>query len=227
MAETDLYPPIKAYLTQQGYLVKGEINGCDVVAVRGDEPPVIVELKERFSLALVYQGIDRQRVSDTVYLAVRAKAGRAAMRDALGLCRRLGLGLVTVRTGEREQVTVLADPGPFQPRIVKRRRARLLREFERRVGDPEAGGSAARRPVMTAYRQDALRCAIVLSTAGPTKGASVATTTGVAGATTLMRRDVYRWFERVSPGVYALTPAGAAALEAHSDQLDALAPLEG
>ena len=28
-----------------GYVVKGEIEDCDVVAVRGDEPPVVVELK--------------------------------------------------------------------------------------------------------------------------------------------------------------------------------------
>ena len=53
--ETDLYPPVKAYLEGQGYAVKGEVQGCDVVALRGAEPPVIVELKQRFSLDLVLQ----------------------------------------------------------------------------------------------------------------------------------------------------------------------------
>ena len=47
MPEADLYPPIKAFLEAQGYAVKGEIGPCDIVAVRGDEPPVVVELKER------------------------------------------------------------------------------------------------------------------------------------------------------------------------------------
>ncbi|QLP97368.1 MAG: hypothetical protein HZY79_08135 [Rhodoblastus sp.] len=34
----------------------------------------------------------------------------------------------------------------------------MLREFHRRVGDPDQGGAAPRGPTMTAYRQDALRC---------------------------------------------------------------------
>ena len=50
MRETDLYPPVKAFLEAQGYTVKGEVEGCDVVALRGDEPPVVVELKTAFSL---------------------------------------------------------------------------------------------------------------------------------------------------------------------------------
>lgn len=48
--ETDLYPPVKAFLEAQGYVVKAEVARCDVVAVRGDEPPVVVELKTRFNL---------------------------------------------------------------------------------------------------------------------------------------------------------------------------------
>ena len=46
MPEADLYGPIKRFLEAQGYEVKGEIGPCDVMAVRGDEGPVVVELKE-------------------------------------------------------------------------------------------------------------------------------------------------------------------------------------
>ena len=93
MREQDLYPPIKAFLEAQGYEVKAEVDGCDVVAMRGAEPPVLVEMKTAFSLALVFQGIARQGLSDHVYLAVPPLSGRKARRgDALTLCRRLGLG---------------------------------------------------------------------------------------------------------------------------------------
>jgi len=34
MLETDLYPPVKAFLEGQGYDVKGEVQDCDVVAIR-------------------------------------------------------------------------------------------------------------------------------------------------------------------------------------------------
>ena len=48
--------PIKLFLEAQGYVVKGEIEACDVMAVKGDAGPVIVELKERLSLALILSG---------------------------------------------------------------------------------------------------------------------------------------------------------------------------
>ena len=98
--ETDLYQPIKRMLEGQGYLVKGEIGAADVVAVRGDEVPVIVELKTGFALSLFHQGIARQAITDAVYLAVPRGPGRQflkALTDNKALCRRLGLGLITVR----------------------------------------------------------------------------------------------------------------------------------
>ena len=57
--ESDLYAPVKALLEGQGYSVKGEVLGCDVVAVRGKELPVIVELKQTFGIGLVLQGVKK------------------------------------------------------------------------------------------------------------------------------------------------------------------------
>ena len=220
MRETDLYPPIKAFLEAQGYAVKGEVEGCDVVAIRGEEPPVIVELKTGFTLALVVQGIARQSVSDTVYLAVPPFPRRAGRRnDALALCRRLGLGLLTVRLRPSPFVEALLDPAEYRPRRRRRGLGRLLREFQRRVGDPNRGGSG-RRKLMTAYRQDALRCAAYLEVNGPTKAAVVAGAAGVARARVMMYTDHYGWFERPAGtplGVYGLTPKGHAALEEYAD----------
>ncbi len=213
MRETELYPPIKAFLEGQGYVVKGEVGPADVVAVRGDEPPVIVELKTGFALTLFHQGIARQRVTDAVYLAVPRGSGRrfqAALKENLGLARRLGLGLITVRLSDG-LVEVHADPGPFQPRKSPRRAAQLLREFARRQGDPARGG-ATRSGLVTAYRQDATTLAAHLAEAGPSKGAVVARATGVARATAMMRDNHYGWFEKVATGVYGLYEAGRAAV---------------
>ena len=90
MREQTLYPPVKAFLEAQGYEVKGEVNDCDVVAIRGEEPPIIVELKTGFSLPLVFQGIVRQGLSDNVYLAVPPFSGRTTRRKSGGgdECRR-------------------------------------------------------------------------------------------------------------------------------------------
>lgn len=213
IAETDLYPPVKAFLEGQGYEVKAEVGAADVVAVRGAEDPVIVELKAAMSLALVHQGIARLKITDHVYLAVPHRTGQAAHRarkDAVALCRRLGLGFLTVRLRDGH-VEAHCDPGPYAPRKSKPLKARLLREFARRAGDPNTGG-ATRSRLVTAYRQDALACAAHIRDHGPGKGASVAAATGVAAATRLMRENHYGWFARVDTGTYALTDAGRAAL---------------
>src|SRR5690242_14175324 len=123
--ESDLYAPVKALLEGQGYSVKGEVTGCDVVGVRGEEPPVIVELKRVFGMALVLQGVNRLVMSDSVYLAVGAFPKN--IRSVRKLCRRLGLGLMVV---VKQRVDILLDPAPppVKPRKDKRRLGRLLGE---------------------------------------------------------------------------------------------------
>lgn len=212
MRETELYAPIKAYLEGQGYEVKAEVGPADVVACREGDPPVIVELKTGFSLALIYQAIARQKITDAVYIAAPRGKGRpflGALKNMTTLCRRLGLGLMTVRTRDG-LVEVHLDPGPYNPRQTKLKRERLLREFAKRSGDPNVGGT--RGGIVTAYRQDAERCAAHLAEAGPTKGAEVAKATGVPRATRMMADNHYGWFARVEIGIYDLTDAGRAAL---------------
>ncbi|WP_297618666.1 DUF2161 domain-containing phosphodiesterase [uncultured Roseicyclus sp.] len=214
MQETDLYPPIKAFLETAGYSVKAEIGAADVVALRDGHEPVIVELKTGFSLALFHQGVARLAISDQVYLAVPAGQGRRfrkALADNTQLARRLGLGVMTVRLSTG-LVEVLCDPGPFAPRKSAAKRRALMAEFARRRGDPNLGGVQGQR--VTAYRQDALLCARHLAAAGACRGAWVKSATGVVRATTLMRDNHYGWFARLGGGVYDLTDAGRVAVAA-------------
>ena len=221
MRESDLYPQLKAYLESQGYQVKAEIGDCDVMARRDNEAPVVVELKLTFSLGLVMQGVARQALFDHVYLAVPVSKDRGWVlryRDIIGLCRRLGLGLLAVNPGHAVEAHL--DPGPYLPRKNTKRAGRLLREFERRVGDPNLGG-ITRMTKMTVYRQDALRCLMALQ-AAPLKASLVARAAGVGRAAGLMRDDHYGWFERVARGVYGLTPKGHAAIDENASEIAAL-----
>jgi hypothetical protein len=211
--ETDLYAPVKAFLEDQGYVVKSEVGAADVVAVRGAEPPVVVELKLGFSLALFHQCVARLKVSDDVYMAVAHSPGkrfRKALKDNVVMARRLGLGLITVRLKDK-LVEVHCDPGPYAPRKSPKKQKQLLREFARRQGDPNDGGQT-RAGLVTAYRQDALKLAVYLFEVGACRGADVKRETGVERATTMMRDNHYGWFEKVEKGVYGLTPAGAEAV---------------
>jgi hypothetical protein len=223
VAETDLYPAVKAFLERQGYDVKGEVSGCDVVATRGEEPPLIVELKLAFTLGLVLQGVDRLSLTDRVYLAVarpsRRRHGRSSVdrRDVRNLCRRLGLGLMTVGPGRTAAaVHVVLDPLPYQPRRHTKRVTLLLGEHARRAGDPNRGGMT-RMPIMTAYRQEALRCALLIQRGGAATLATLRTTGLVPNAPRILRRDVYGWFQRVGPATYGLSDRAVADLGRFAD----------
>lgn len=216
IAETDLYPPVKSYLQALGFETKAEIGAADVVACREGKDPVIVELKLGFCLALLHQAVARQAVSDSVYVAVprwRGRAGWKTFKANVGLCKRLGIGVMSVDLAAGD-VKVHAEPMAFTPRKSARRKATLLSEFERRKGDPNQGGTKGK--IVTAYRQEALRCAKYLAKKGPSKGSDVAKGAKVDQATRMMRSNHFGWFEWVSRGVYGLTALGRDAASARN-----------
>jgi hypothetical protein len=227
-SETELYEPVKQALERLGYEVKAEVNHCDVVAVRGEEPPVIVELKRSFNLPLLVQGIARQKLSDLVYVACELPAtGRAphglAWSDLERLCRMLGLGLITVRFYKRKKpgVDFLCHPEPYTPRPNKRGAQRLAREFRERSGDYNVGGSSQRK-LVTAYREKSLRLAHLLREHGPLSTRRLRELSGNAKAAAMLQDNYYRWFRRVSRGVYALAPEGETALVTYSHVVNEL-----
>jgi len=210
--ETALYLPVKRFLEKLGFSVKGEVGGCDLVALSGSDTPIVVigELKLSFNLELVLQAVDRAGAADEVWLAARMSLnGRGRESDARyrNLCRRLGFGMLGVTA--RGDVEVLVKPPTAAPRRDPRKRSRLVAEHQRRIGDPALGGST-RAPIMTAYRQQALACASALS-AGPQKVRDLRKDIPDAGK--ILLHNVYGWFDRAERGIYELTDAGRAALK--------------
>lgn len=222
MKESELYTPVKRFLEARGFDVKAEVRGCDVVARLPDpeSPPLIVELKTAFSLDLVFQGINRQRIADDVYLAVPApdtpakrRNWRSRRRAVVRLCRRLELGLILVdpsRSDPERSVEVLVEPGPYKPRRDRKASHRLAIEFNRRAGDPNVGG-ISRRTIVTAYRQDAIRCAACL-VSGPRHVSEIRAESQVERAAAILQKNHYGWFARVNRGTYRLTETGLAEL---------------
>lgn len=224
MNEADLYAPVKEFLEARGYTVKGEVGKCDLVAMREDEPPLVVELKLSLNLSVLLQAVDRTAISDHVYIAIPEPTGgrnallRKSRKSINRLLRMLGLGLITVgfRTpaGQAEpvpRIEVVIEPGPYQPRKNLKRQRRLQREFAARKGDFNQGGTTGRER-MTAYRQDALLCADYLQHNGPSAPVAVKSATGIARARAILYDNVYGWFARPARGIYDLADSGKTAL---------------
>lgn len=210
--ETSLYLPVKDFLEEAGYTVKGEVGGSDLVGLSDDDPPVVVicELKLSFNLELILQAVDRAAIADEVWIAARVSArgkGREADRRYRDLCRRLGIGMLGI--SDAGDVSIIVGAVSPMPRTNPKRRSRLMREHQRRRGDPTAGGST-RMPVMTAYRQQALGCAVALAS-GPMRVREVRSNIPDAGK--ILLSNVYGWFVRLDRGVYGLTEAGHEALQ--------------
>ena len=123
--EDQLYAPVKALLEAQGFEVKGEVGAADVVAVRGAEPPVIVELKLKFSLSLFHQAIARLAVTDHVYVAGAAAPGAAGAADDEGQSGDVpASGAGPHHGAEDGRAEVHCDPGPYAPRKSKKKTGR-------------------------------------------------------------------------------------------------------
>ena len=58
---------------------------------------------------------------------------------------------------------------------------------------------------MTAYRQEALRCALLMESDGRASLKTLRTTGLVPNASKILYRDVYGWFQREERGVYRLS----------------------
>ena len=212
--ETDLYEPIRAFLEEEGYQVQAEVKNCDIAAVK-DGQMVIVELKKAFNLKLVYQGLERQSLTEQVFVAIpRPKKGarEKAWKDMLKLLKRLELGLLTVALDSPLQtVDVVLEPSDSLAWKNRKKRERLQAELEQRQVDANVGGMT-RRKIMTAFREKSIRLACLLEREGQVSMASLRER-GMEDCVGILSRNYDKWFKRVEKGVYTLSDKGLKALE--------------
>ncbi len=226
--ESDLYEPIKTYLENQGYIVNSEVKQCDITARKGDEL-IIVELKTRFSTALLIQLARRKEVADAVYGAIPVLPGANNPPNLGGiklLLRRLETGLILVRfMKNKTRVEVALHPAPFTGRRMHKRKNAIIREIDGRFAEFNMAGQTSKREFISAYKQAAILIAHFLrekTTASPKELALLGT-----GPKTqqILSGNLYGWYDRVERGVYRLNEAGEKALERYEEHLGAI--LEG
>lgn len=220
LRETDLYEPIRAYLEANGYTVRSEVNHCDITATKGDDL-LVIELKRRFGVDLLVQATQRQRITESVYVAIpRPTTWGARERGIKRLLRRLELGLIWVSEGGRKpNVEIVFHPLPYQKRRLKRARRAVLEEMNGRSGDYNRGGSSKRK-LVTAYRENAIQIAVFLEKLGPQTPRQLRALGTGPKTLSIVSRNVYGWFERIDRGLYGLTSQGRADLAEYAAVAD-------
>lgn len=214
-AETDLYEPVCRFLEEEGYQVQAEVKDCDIAAEKDGEL-IIVELKKSFQLKLVYQALDRQSLTEQVFVAIpRPQKGQRekSWKNMLKLLKRLEIGLLTVALDSPlKTVDVVLTPSDSLAWKNRKKRERLQAELENRQVSANTGGMN-RRKIVTAYREKALHLCCILENREAVTYGELREMGLEEKYMAILRSNVYHWFERVEKGVYRLSEEGRKALE--------------
>jgi hypothetical protein len=162
-------------------------------------------------------------LSDYVYLAIEKPSDKvlksSSFHEKKTIVRRLELGLILVDL-QRHSMETLLDPKTYHFKKNKKKRRRLLKEFNMRQTSLNTGG-VTRTKVITAYRELAL---VVLDAMrhGPQSTKFLREYTKRKKVVSVLQKNYYGWFERVSRGVYQLSHLGEEALIQYKDVIDDL-----
>ena len=206
IVETDLFGPVSEWLTENGYTVRSEVLDCDITAVKGDDL-VVIELKRNFTTSLLIQAAARQRITDSVYVAIprpRESLASGKWRGIKHILRRLELGLIFVKVRRKKPtVRIVFHPVPFDRKKRKASRRAVLKEINGRSADFNHGGSSG-VPLVTAYREQAIHIACCLERSGPLSPKDLREQGTGPKTLSILYNDFYGWFERIDRGLYAL-----------------------
>ena len=233
--ESQLYEPVRQFWSAAGYLVRGEVSSCDVLACLGDEM-IAIELKASLGLEVVLQAVERQKACNQAWVAVPKPSSKVLRskrwHQILHLLKRLELGLMLIDLEQQPACIEVVMIGlPFDRSASQARakaaRKKMREEFDRRHGDQNTGGINRTR-LMTAYREQALLVAALLSRTGIASAAQLRQMGSNSQTYAILRKNYYGWFEKCGRGQYTLTEAGQTALQNHhglASQLESELPL--
>jgi len=208
MLESDMYLPIKEYLEELGYSVKAEVKNIDILAKK-DDSILVVEMKKQISLKHLYQGCDRQRMFENVYLAIidpgYKKRRTKAFKEKLHILHRLRLGLIVVDV-LKNRTEVLLDPKEYVYKRNNKKRRLLLEEYSNRKSSLNTGG-VTNKKIMTVYREQVIEIGKALIKA-PLSIKEIREITSNPKTSRILNDNYYKWFDRVERGIYRLTEFG-------------------
>lgn len=225
MKETDLFLPVKSLFESLGYKISAEIKNLDIIALKENEV-IIVELKVNFNLKLILQAIERQNITNKVYIAIpRPKnynPNLKSFKEKENLLRRLKLGLIFVSLNiKKPYAQIVFEPALDESHYInKERKHSVMKELSSRNSNDNIGGTKGK--LITAYRENALLIVheLIKNTSMSVKELRIAT--GCEKVQTILYNNYYDWFKKVKRGVYELSEKGIKAYDDYKFIIDKL-----
>lgn len=212
-----MYPIIASYLNNLDFKVQAEVNDVDIMAVK-EELIVLIEMKTILSTTLIAQGLKRSSLGDVVYLAIPKPTKKVfhstLFKDKCFILKHLGLGLLLVDM-KQEAVEVHLDPFSYTPKKRTKLKRKLLKEFSQRKMYYNVGG-ISKTKILTSYRELALLTLYFLRNE-PKSTKEIKTFVNNNKVMSLLQKNYYGWFLRLSKGVYTITTQGKSALQEYKD----------
>ncbi len=215
MKETDLFKPVRTLLLNMGYDVQGEILAADVFAVKEKEI-IIVELKLQITLKLIYQALERKKVTPNVYIGVPKNIRSTHQKNNaqfMVLLKKLGLGLMEVTL---DKATILLEPNEEEVQTTRHSSAKkrvMMKEFDARDQYQTLGGTKEKK--MTAYREKVVEIAKALHTLKEAPLKLIKEYTRIEKSADILRNNYDGWFLKNEKGLYQLSPLGLSEIENH------------
>lgn len=210
MTEKELYLPVHDLFEKRGYRVNAEVKDCDMTAVKDDEF-IIVELKKNLSVALLAQGLKRQRTGADVFVAVPKPKQYSfrKFRSMFSVLKKLELGLIFVSLrGEHSFAEIVFEPKPYTSTYINRKkRKEIISEINGRTIDTNTGGVTGTK-IITAYTEKCIHIACILDMYGDMSPKQIQNLGGADNTYTILRSNVYGWFKKTQKGIYGITDEG-------------------
>lgn len=209
-SESELFLPVKTLFEDMGYKVNAEVKDCDVTAVRGNEL-IITELKRNLSVALLAQGLKRQKTGALTYVAVPKPKNysKKKFRDTLYVIQKLELGLIFVSLrGVHSFAEIICEPKPFTP-VSKnsRKRKSIMNEIDGRSIDMNTGGVTGKK-IATAYTEKCIHIACILNMYGELSPKRIRALGGCEECGRILYFNAFKWFSHEKKGLYSINDNG-------------------
>ncbi len=200
--ETDLYLPVQRFFSELGFKVDAEVRDCDIVASK-DDIVVICELKRGFTIELVYQLVNRKKMTPYVYAVIpRPKNMRSAeFKKKLDILRALECGLLVVLNSTK-RVDVVLEPKGEDTKKKQEYRKGIVKEVSVRKMSLNLGGQS-RRKIVTAHKESLIAALCYIEKYGTIK-----TRECKDNIKAVLQRNHYDFFVRVDKGVYTANERG-------------------